>query len=107
MALDYSPTFQETPATTITTGRKVIAAAGTAERLTAASTAARLVVITAETDNTGVIVVGGASVVATQATRQGTPLTAGATITIPIDDLYKIYLDTTVNGDGVTYTSLV
>jgi hypothetical protein len=88
---------------TVGNGRKVIATAGTAEAL-ATSTACSSVVITAETDNTGVIVVGASDVIAALATRKGTPLNAGDSIALDIDNLSKIYLDTTVNGDGVTYT---
>ena len=85
-------------------GRKTIDSAGTAETLTAASTPCTKVTITAEADNTGVIVVGGSSVVAALGTRQGTPLNAGQSYTVEIDDLVKIYLDSTVSGDGVTYS---
>jgi hypothetical protein len=84
-------------------GRKVVAAAATAETL-AVSTACKTVVITAETDNTGVISVGASDVVAALATRKGTPLNAGDSVSIDIDNLSKVYLDTTVSGDGVTYT---
>lgn len=87
----------------IGTGRKTVAIAGTREAL-AASTTSKSVSITAETDNTGIIVVGGSAVVAVLATRQGTPLNAGDSISIDIDNLSKVNLDTTVNGDGVTYT---
>ena len=90
--------------TSITSGRKTVATAGTREQL-AASTAARRVEITAETDNTGVVVVGGSTVVAALASRAGTPLNPGDTITVEIDDLAKIYMDVTVNGDGVTYNN--
>ena len=91
--------------TGIANGRKVVAAAATAEAL-AASTAAKVVIITAETDNTGIIVVGGSAVVEALATRQGTPLSAGESVTLQVDNLVDVYLDTTVNGDGVTYTYL-
>jgi hypothetical protein len=91
---------------TLSNGRKVVAAAGTAEAL-AASTSCKTVAITAELDNTGVIVVGGSTVVAALATRQGVPLQAGDTITIDIDNLNDVYIDSTVNGDGVTYTYTV
>jgi hypothetical protein len=86
----------------ISDGRKVVAAAATAEAL-AASTPCKRVVITAETDNTGVIVVGGSTVVAALGTRRGSPLSAGDSVTIVTNNLANIYLDTTVNGDGVTY----
>jgi len=91
--------------TGIANNRKVVTTAATAVAL-AASTAAKYVVITAETDNTGVIVVGGSGVVAALATRQGTPLNPGASMGIPIDNLADVYIDSTVSGDGVTFTYL-
>ena len=84
-------------------GRKTVAAAGTAEKL-ASATKCTSVLITAETDNTGLIVVGASTVVASLATRRGIPLYAGESISIPTVDLDQIWLDTTVNGDGVTFT---
>ena len=89
---------------TISDGLKLVAAAGTRETL-AASTPCREVCITAKMTNTGTVVVGGSTVVAASgATRRGTPLNAGDSVTIPINDLQKVYLDVTVNGEGVTYT---
>jgi len=89
--------------TTIGDGRKTVATAGTREAL-AVSTPCKKVDITAETDNTGIIVVGGSTVVAALATRQGIPLYAGDTYSFEIDNLADIYIDTTVSGDGCTYT---
>ena len=85
-------------------GRKVVAVAGTREPLVASSTPAKYVGITAETDNTGLIVIGGTSVVAALATRRGIPLNAGDTVSLDVDDLADVYLDSTVSGDGVTFT---
>jgi len=62
------------------------------------------IIITAETDNTGVMAVGASTVVATVLTRRGTPLLAGESVTITGMDLADIYIDATVSGDGVTYT---
>jgi len=89
----------------IADNRKVVTTAGTRVAL-AASTTAKYVIITAETDNTGVIVVGGATVVATLATRRGTPLNPGETCGLPCDNLADVYIDATVSGDGVTFTYL-
>lgn len=90
--------------TAVNDGRKVVTTAGTRVAL-ASSTSCKWVTITAETDNTGLIVVGSAStVVATLATRQGTPLYPGDSITIITDNLADIGLDSTVSGDGVTFT---
>ena len=89
--------------TTIADGRKVVASAGTAVAL-ASTTACKRVDITAEFNNTGVIVVGGATVVADLATRRGTPLYAGSTYSLMIEDLADVYIDATVSTDGVTFT---
>lgn len=90
-------------------GRKVVAAAGTREPLSATSVSVRSVTLQAETDNTGVVVFGGAAtVVAALATRRGVALVAGASAQLTsdvdgVDDLSEVGLDVTVNGDGVTY----
>lgn len=85
-------------------GRKTVTAAATAEAL-ASSTSCKWVEITAETDNTGLVVYGASTVVAALSTRRGTPLYAGdCSGRIPIDNLADVYLDVTVSGDGVTYT---
>jgi hypothetical protein len=91
------------------TGRTTVATAGTAVRLTSGTlttptSSLNYVDITAETDNTGTIVVGDSAVVAAVGTRRGTPLSAGQTMTVYTDGLDDIWLDTTVNGDGVTFT---
>lgn len=90
--------------TTISQGRKVVTTAGTAVQLSTSKSRIGSIAITAETDNTGYITIGNASVIGALATRQGTPLAAGDTLTFDIDQLSAIYLDTTVNGDGVTWT---
>ena len=84
-------------------GRKVVATAGTAERLVAANTPCEQVTIIAETDNTGKVAIGDSTVVATVLTRKGMPLSPGASITLDIQDLYTLWIDSEVSGDGVTY----
>jgi hypothetical protein len=88
--------------TAIGDGRKVVATATTRVQL-ATSTAVKQVVITAETDNTGYVVVGGSTVVAALATRTGVPLNPGDSVALEIDNLADIWLDSIVSGDGVTY----
>lgn len=87
----------------ITSDRKTVTTAGTRVQFQSVSTECRKVDITAELDNTGTVVVGGAGVVAALATRMGTPLAAGDSLTVYITDLSLLYLDATVSGDGVTY----
>lgn len=85
-------------------GRKVVAAAGTAERLVSTNTPAREVTIMALLGNSDYVVVGGSSVVAAVATRQGIPLSAGSSITLRnVRDLYEIWIDSVVSGEGATF----
>jgi len=91
------------PPSVLGDGRKTVTKAGTAEKLVDTPTSCRWVIIIAEEDNTGTIVVGTSTVVATKATRRGAPLNAGDSIMILIDDLSKIYIDSTVDGEGVTF----
>lgn len=92
-------------------GRKTVATAGTAEALTANNIYCSEVTICAEADNTGVIAVG-VSPVAALATREGVFLNAEDCYTVTVRmarntvNLASIQVDTTVNGDGVTYHCL-
>lgn len=91
------------PTTGIGHGVKTVTTAGTDEAL-AASTAVKWVIIQAQTDNTGVIAVGGSGVDATVASGTGILLAASEKITLPCDNLADIYIDATVSSDGVRYT---
>ena len=81
--------------------RKFVTAAATREPM-AFPDETKCVLLTAELDNTGVMVLGGKTVVAALATRKGTPLEAGDSALMPAKGLW---FDTTVSGDGVTYTA--
>ena len=85
-------------------GVKTVTTAGTDVALVASSTPCQWVLIQAQTDNGGIIAVGGSGVDATAATGTGVALIAGECIMLPIHDLDKIYIDATVNGEGVRYT---
>jgi predicted aspartyl protease len=56
--------------------------------------------------NTGTVVVGGSTVVASLSTRTGVPLDAGDTLAIDSADLSHFYIDSTVNGEGVSFLYL-
>lgn len=86
-------------------GVTVVASAGT-DVVLAVSTVAKVVIIQAQTDNTGVIAVGAAGVDATVATGTGVALYAGDSVVLEIDNLTDVYIDATVTGDGVRYTYL-
>lgn len=81
-------------------GLKLIASAGTDERL-ADYTEVKWVMLQALPSNTGAIAIGGPGV---DAASTGVTLEASDSLTLPLDNLTDIYLDATVNGDGVRYT---
>lgn len=82
--------------TTVTTAGTDVALAG--------STACKKVIIQAQTDNTGVIAVGASGVDATIATGTGIILYPGDALEFDIDNLADVYIDSSVNGEGVRYT---
>jgi len=82
--------------TTVTTAGTDVALAG--------STAAKIVTIQAQTDNTGFIAVGATGVDATIATGTGVLLGPGEAYTLNVDNLADVFIDSTVNGEGVRYT---
>lgn len=84
-------------------GRKVVAAAGTAERLVSTNTPCRRVTITGLITNTGFIYVGGSTVLATAGSERGTPISAGTSVTMHVEDLYQLYIDAEVSAEGVSY----
>lgn len=88
---------------TINDNRKLVTAAGTRERLVAASTPCKKVEVQALGTNTKSVVIGGSTVVAAPGTQRGIPLLAWSTFTIYIEDLYNVYIDAEVSGEGVTF----
>jgi hypothetical protein len=102
------PCFAHTAMYNEHSGRKIVTTAGTAVPLTSSLTPFHSVDVCAETDNTGVIAIGGSDVIATLATRTGIPLAASDCKTFKGEDTYNgdlssIYIDSTVSTDGVTY----
>lgn len=89
--------------TGIKQGRLEVAVAGIAEPLSATSVPCKGVLVSASTDNTDLIVAGGADVIAALATREGTPLYPGDHDTENVTDLNQVYVDVLIAGDGVTY----
>lgn len=94
-------------------GNKAITAAATRERLAATDTTAAWLMIQGNAGNVGEVVVGGATVVAAEATRRGILLHPVATsvemapvfIPGPIN-LYDVWVDCTENGDKCHYVYL-
>lgn len=86
-------------------GRKTVTTAGTRVQL-AASKAINSVAVTALEANTGLICVGGKTVVAKAENRTGIPLAAKQTATVDTDDIGDLYIDSTVNGEGVSWAAV-
>lgn len=92
---------------TISDGRKTIAAAGTAEKLAAASTPAVSVEIRALDANTKPVAVGSSTVKAKAAEARGRLLKAGESVKLegPLN-LNSLFVDAEVNGEGVSYLAV-
>jgi len=90
--------------TAIATGTKVVAVAGTAEPIVAGVTLINSVEISALLGNTDAVFIGGSTVDST--TNPGTLLFPGDATTVVIDDLNKVYVDSLVNGEGVSFNQL-
>ena len=88
--------------TTLRSGRKTIAIAGTAETLVASSTSLLVgVVIKAFKENTGIVHVG-TSAIDSNSDKQY-ELEAGEAVSLSINDLVKVYVDVSVSGESVMY----
>jgi len=89
----------------VTSGRKAVSSAGTAERIVASSTPCKYVYLSAALGNTNPVVVGGSGVVAANNTQAGIVLIPGNDpIRVDIDDLNKLYVDAQTNNDAVCYS---
>ena len=95
---------KEAPNGGLYSGRQVVTSAGTPVQLSATSERCESITIVAESDNTGLIAVGDASVVAAEGSQQGAVLTPLGSLTVKVGDLSKLYIDATVSGDGVSFS---
>lgn len=92
---------QEVATTTISNGKTTVTTAGTRVTL-AASTTVKSVTIKALSTNSGIIYVGNATVASTN----GFQLSAGDAVSMDIANLNTVNLDSSVNGEGVTYIAI-
>jgi len=93
-----------TGAASITSGRKAVATAGTAVALVGSPTSCFRVDLSADLGNSNPVVVGGSGVVAANDSQEGIVLIPGNDpITILIDDVSKLYVDSQTNGDAVCF----
>lgn len=82
------------------TGSKAVTTAGTPERVSSTHINFESCTLQAKFANTDNLYIGDASVSSTQ----GIVLIPGASITISKSDLYYIYVDSAVNGEGLIFT---
>jgi len=87
----------------INSGRKTVTTAGTRVQLTTSPTPCKHIEVKALPTNTRIVVVGGSDVVAAAGSEVGIPLYPGDSYKFMINDISKIYIDSIVNGEGVTY----
>lgn len=85
-------------------GATSVGTAGTRVQVTTANTPCFSITLTAGSANTGIMCIGGTTVTASTGTaRTGLPLNAGDTAIIELDNVNKIWLDSTVSGDKASY----
>lgn len=84
---------------TVYNDKQTVAAAGTAEALAGSQTVISGAHVKALIGNTGLVFVGDSGV----SSANGYELDPGESVFVEIDDLAKIYVDSAVNGEGVTY----
>lgn len=95
-------------ARSVVSGRKAVAAAGTAEQLVSTSTHCFMIIVCADLGNSNPVVIGNSSVVAAEGSQVGTVLVPGnPPLLLLIDDVNKIYVDAITNNDAVCYTYFV
>lgn len=92
--------FGESLPSSIANGYKDVATAGASVPIVATSTTCINILMQAKTNNTGNIYVGGSSV----SSSNGICLYPGESLSINIDNLDEIYIDSSVSGDGVVFT---
>lgn len=83
----------------IYSGQKNVTTAGARVALATTQTLVSGVTIKAKIGNTGSIYVGGSGVTSSN----GYILAAGDTVFVEVSDLVTVYLDSSVNGEGVSY----
>lgn len=89
------------PYSIVGSGVQTVTTAGTRVAL-ASTTAIKSVTVRAKSVNTGLIYVGSSIV----ASSNGFQLSSGETVSIDIDNLSKVYIDSAVNEEGVSFIYL-
>lgn len=96
-----NPATADAPSTLLN-GKVTVTTAGTEVQISASSVSVKSITIKSLAANTGTIYIGNSTVASTN----GYALAAGQAISFDIDDLNKVYIDSSVNGEGVTYLAV-
>jgi len=91
----------QTGSSSMSSGVVNVTTAGT--RVQLSDIACREVIIIAKRTNTGYIYVAGDTV---SSTSYGAELAAKDSITIPVNNVNKIYIDSSVSGEGISYVAV-
>lgn len=84
--------------------RKTVAVPGTPERVSNTDNPCSWVVLSAESDNAGVIAWGFSNAVrATPGGQVGGLLSAGQSVSVPVNMASLLWIDAAVAGDGVSF----
>ena len=97
------PVYTNHSTTAIADNRKTVTTAGTAVQLITASTPAKWIIVTALTNNTQQVNVGSSTVLAAAGTSRGVPLLPGDSVSLLIDNVNEVYVDSRVNSEGVSF----
>lgn len=81
------------------TGQQTVTTGGTRVALAPSQLISQYVLIKALAANTGIIYVGNSTVT----TTTGFALAAGESVPVVVNNLSAVYLDTSVNGSGVSF----
>jgi hypothetical protein len=84
-------------------GNQTVSSAATAMQLSTTDTACRWVYVTAWHANTGIVAVGISTVIATAGSALGVCLDKGVSCLLPAKNLNEVWIDATVNNEGVSY----
>lgn len=90
--------------TFIGSGRAALVTAGTRVPLSSTSIPCVTVVMTCPDTNTGIVYVGDSTVSAVGGSQRGVALSPLGSYKVSINDVSKLYMDSTANGDVVTFT---
>ncbi len=88
-------------------GRKAVTTPSTPVQLSTTSVPCLWVYLTAFHANTGIVVAGISTVVATASSRAGVAMDKGVSVLMPASNLNTVYLDATVTGEGCSWVSYI